>query len=105
MAESNLMPLDVIADGERLHAEWLAAIDAEDHQRIISSYSRAAFWLLTRAPALFVVTRAAEKRLRYGHNDTCSAVLGIEPPYNVCSCGHDEQAAALDRLTPENPDA
>jgi hypothetical protein len=37
---------------------------------------------------------AAEKRVEYGHNDTCDMELSESEDY-PCSCGHDALAAAL----------
>lgn len=87
-------PAAVIAEGQRLTQDYYAnptcnvrRFDAEH-------------WLVMHGHALLAIAEAAVARLPYGHNDTCSAVLDIEPPHNVCSCGHDNLAAATASLAP-----
>jgi hypothetical protein len=46
--------------------------------------------------------RAAQKRVAYGHNDTCSTQLGCDIPVE-CSCGHDELSQAIARAQSGQP--
>jgi hypothetical protein len=45
--------------------------------------------------ALPALIAALEARVARGHNDTCGAVLSLEP--YPCSCGHDQCVAALEK--------
>ena len=85
--------LTKLAEGERLTQDYYANPTCNVRRRDAEN------WLVMHGHLLLAVARATAERLPYGHNDTCSAVLDIEPPHNVCSCGHDALAAALQRLT------
>ena len=93
-----MSPLDTIAEGERLLAAYEASIGTDGVMGCMMCLDR---WMGFHAPALLAVARAAA--------NLCAHENTKRRPEYECAFADDDAlgvlASALDRLTPENPDA